>query len=545
MSSSPERIAAGKWEDKSSLWYYLPWSPILEPDNRDFVDDKLFKARNHGRGFRTLSGRSFVGANLEYANLRGIDLRESDFRYAKLKRARFDYAVLKNADLSFSNLYRATLTGAALDDVRLWGANLHRANFSGADLKRGEFHGANLEHALFDGSNMKDTRLVGTNLRHTRLIGANLKRAVFIASYLAQANFSGAELKNATFIGALMSGSELFESIGINACKLPEDDSTNIRICNDDEIASAIDVSKHDFKEIRLIPDERTKATLTLLHLKMPDARQVAFDDLTEEERKKLWGSEFREEHCNFLHKGDFQLDELRYLLHDEGPIFDSSNLQEIMVDEAMYLVLAKSMDSTELEENSQSMSKDFLDRPPPYWSLTKLEKSDAHKLELAGCREQIMKRLPNEASKVGKLNGTVVDQNFQAPDKRYFSNLENIICTAGSYPHVANTIIMSGRLEVNGKEKRVPYSILAQNVIEKRCTAKCPGTIELHPNAINKLWNIAKYDGQTSQKKQYETADISEEEWLNELPYKTDSVPQVVAQCDLWLEFQRKTKVN
>ncbi len=71
-----------------------------------------------------------VGAHLEGADLRGVELIG-----ANLARARLDGADLRGADLSYANLKKATLENVRLWGAILWGADLKRASLIGADLR--------------------------------------------------------------------------------------------------------------------------------------------------------------------------------------------------------------------------------------------------------------------------------------------------------------------------------------------------------------------------------------------------------------------------
>ena len=89
---------------------------------------------------------------LEYANLRGTDLRSADLegadlRYANLRGANLRSADLEGADLKSADLRSADLEGADLKSADLRYANLRGANLRGADLKSANLGGADLEGA--------------------------------------------------------------------------------------------------------------------------------------------------------------------------------------------------------------------------------------------------------------------------------------------------------------------------------------------------------------------------------------------------------------
>lgn len=91
---------------------------------------------------------------------------------------------LVGADLSHANLSFAKLTGVVLRDANLRGAdlshaNLHKAylvnaNFCNADLRSANLNGAMLGHAKFSGSNLDGAILEGVNMFAVNLGGARI-----------------------------------------------------------------------------------------------------------------------------------------------------------------------------------------------------------------------------------------------------------------------------------------------------------------------------------------------------------------------------------
>lgn len=75
---------------------------------------------------RVLKGeKDFVGAKLEEANFKGMNLSGADFRGADLEKANFENA----------NLTRVNFKNADLEEVNLKGAKITGAIFSGAELE--------------------------------------------------------------------------------------------------------------------------------------------------------------------------------------------------------------------------------------------------------------------------------------------------------------------------------------------------------------------------------------------------------------------------
>ncbi|MGC8610658.1 MAG: pentapeptide repeat-containing protein, partial [Thermoplasmata archaeon] len=96
-------------------------------------------------------------ANLEWANLAGLDLSEvnlvganllcanlarTDLRGANLERANLKFADLRGANLTGAILYRADLSGANLSGTILWHADLGESNLRDTILQRADLRGA-------------------------------------------------------------------------------------------------------------------------------------------------------------------------------------------------------------------------------------------------------------------------------------------------------------------------------------------------------------------------------------------------------------------
>ncbi len=98
---------------------------IIKESLEDEYKEKLlqiFKAGNHEQAIELSKqvGVDFlVGANLAFADLKGINLEGMN---------------LSGADLAFANLKGANLSGAELSGAELSYANLYNANLSGANL---------------------------------------------------------------------------------------------------------------------------------------------------------------------------------------------------------------------------------------------------------------------------------------------------------------------------------------------------------------------------------------------------------------------------
>ena len=121
-------------------------------------------------------------ANLYFAKLCEINLRDANLRYANLSCADLSDAKLRGTDLRYADLSGADLSAAKLYGTILYGANLRNAELSGADLSAADLRyadlsGANLTGTNLCGANLRDADLSGVKLRNTNIRGANLCNA--------------------------------------------------------------------------------------------------------------------------------------------------------------------------------------------------------------------------------------------------------------------------------------------------------------------------------------------------------------------------------
>jgi uncharacterized protein YjbI with pentapeptide repeats len=89
----------------------------------------------------------FRGANLNGADLRGVDLHRAYLSEADLTGAVLRGADLTGADLNGVDLSEADLTGAVLRGADLTGAVFYRANLTGADLTGADLNGIYIREA--------------------------------------------------------------------------------------------------------------------------------------------------------------------------------------------------------------------------------------------------------------------------------------------------------------------------------------------------------------------------------------------------------------
>ena len=162
-----------------------------------------------------LAGGSPRCAELEFADMSGLNLDEVDLSSASLMGANLSGTQLRRANLSNANL-----TGADLEQADLTGANL-----TGADLRGANLHRALLTAAILRGADLcpspapVSTSLPATDIETTPtvLTEAKLKRAIFCNAKLAGCDFTGADLvqvdlSGADLSGAIMIGADLHDA---------------------------------------------------------------------------------------------------------------------------------------------------------------------------------------------------------------------------------------------------------------------------------------------------------------------------------------------
>ncbi len=120
-----------------------------------------------------LRGAVLVDAKGPAATFIGADLEHADMRYADFPRADFTGARLVRAKAHAADFRMAALIGANLSGADLGVADLFRANLSGAILVEANLEGANAFNAEFLEAHLYETRLVGANIARTKLVDPN------------------------------------------------------------------------------------------------------------------------------------------------------------------------------------------------------------------------------------------------------------------------------------------------------------------------------------------------------------------------------------
>ena len=136
-----------------------------------------------------LVGKDFHGANLQRANLSGINIR---LERTVLANANLQNANLEDTVMDYADLRNADLRKAQMKEVHLFRANLRHAKLQGANLLVAHLHGADFSYA-----DLRDTDLHNARMHEVNFLGADFRGA-----YLYYAKFTNANLENANFDGA-------------------------------------------------------------------------------------------------------------------------------------------------------------------------------------------------------------------------------------------------------------------------------------------------------------------------------------------------------
>ena len=123
----------------------------------------------YGAGERSFERLILRGAELEGADLEGINLRKADLTGANLQGVNLRGAILDHVDLARANLRSADLSATStratsMRDVELVGATLRNANLRGALLDKASIVQTELRGALLEGARFPRARLVQVDL---------------------------------------------------------------------------------------------------------------------------------------------------------------------------------------------------------------------------------------------------------------------------------------------------------------------------------------------------------------------------------------------
>lgn len=140
-------------------------------------------------------------ANLQFADLRGMDLSETNLCCANLQAAD-----LRGADLHGAKLWDADLLAADIQDADLRNADLWIAGLRDADIRHANLRRSKLWGAVLSGADLSGADLSVTDLREANLLGADLRDADLRDANMVNANLWDADLRGANLGGADLSG---------------------------------------------------------------------------------------------------------------------------------------------------------------------------------------------------------------------------------------------------------------------------------------------------------------------------------------------------
>jgi phosphatidylinositol-3-phosphatase len=137
------------------------------------------------------------GVDLQYTDLKGVNLAGYDLRGDNLQYADFAGADLDGADLRGANLQYANFVGADLAGADFRGANLQYADLAGADLQGADFRGADLQFG-----DLTNAVLTGLGpAQPTDFDGASLLQAVLTGAVCGTPNYITAAGANVNAVG--------------------------------------------------------------------------------------------------------------------------------------------------------------------------------------------------------------------------------------------------------------------------------------------------------------------------------------------------------
>jgi len=155
-------------------------------------------------------------ANLEYADLREMNLSGMDLNKANLANANLTKACLRGTDLSYADLSGAILTDTDLIYANLRGADLHGADLIKANLNNARLISANLRQAV-----LVKAKLAAAQLLYADLEGADLEGAWLVWADLRRTNLYDANLRGVSLLGACLEDAELNSYTNLDAARLP------------------------------------------------------------------------------------------------------------------------------------------------------------------------------------------------------------------------------------------------------------------------------------------------------------------------------------
>ena len=148
-------------------------------------------------------------ADLQDADLRGINLKRADLTGADLRGANLVGAQLSEADLT-----RADLRGARLTKADFYSARLFKTTLSGAEAGGGYFRRADMTQ-----SDLSGVDLTKADLREVNLKDGNLAGACLVGADLSLARLAGADMREALLGWSTLGHIDLSQVVGLDLIK--------------------------------------------------------------------------------------------------------------------------------------------------------------------------------------------------------------------------------------------------------------------------------------------------------------------------------------
>ncbi len=136
---------------------------------------------------------------------------------------------LEDGLLVGKHLWDANLQGANLVGVNMYRAFLNRANLQGANLDKADLEAARLDKANLRGAHLDWANLERADLRETCLQAAHLIRANFRDAHLQDADLQGADLEGASLQGAEVRDGQLIKASRLRGVTMPDGSRYNGR----------------------------------------------------------------------------------------------------------------------------------------------------------------------------------------------------------------------------------------------------------------------------------------------------------------------------
>ncbi len=153
---------------------------------------------------------------LVYLDLARQVLHIADLYGAELDRANLTGLQAALVNLVFAHLEGADLTGAYLTEANMARAKLMEANLMVADLTEANLTEANLTEANLTEANLTRANMTEANLTRAILKGAILKGAILAGADLTRAILAEADLTRADLTGADLTGADLTNTVGLD-----------------------------------------------------------------------------------------------------------------------------------------------------------------------------------------------------------------------------------------------------------------------------------------------------------------------------------------